>query len=92
MEPTSAGEWWQFRGNFAIGNTLYAVGATAGGKEGQVRWTIELPGRLGTPSIADVEGNGALQVVVACADGYVYGIGPAGPGEPAHRDRAGGSA
>jgi len=61
---------------FAILNSLYAVGSTQDGREGQVRWTLELPGRLGTPTIADLGLPRGLQVVVACADGYVYGIGP----------------
>ena len=60
---------------FAVVNTLYAVGATADGTAGEVRWTLEFPDRLGTASIADANGDGTLQILVACADGYVYGIG-----------------
>jgi outer membrane protein assembly factor BamB len=62
---------------FAIDDTLYAVGTDAGGVAGEVCWTLKLPARLGSPTIADVEASGKLQVIVACADGFVYGIGPA---------------
>ena len=54
-----------------------AVGTDAGGAAGEVCWTLKLPARLGSPTIADAEGSGTLQVVVSCADGFVYGIGPA---------------
>jgi outer membrane protein assembly factor BamB len=60
---------------FAIEDTLYAVGATADGG-GEICWTLKLPGRLGPPSVADVAGEEELQVVVSCADGHIYGIGP----------------
>src|SRR6185295_6216499 len=53
---------------FSIVNTLYAIGTTADGSAGEVRWTLELPGRLGTPSIADANGDGSLQILVACGD------------------------
>ena len=32
--------------------------------------------RAGPVAIADVRGEGVAQVVVPCADGHVYGIGP----------------
>jgi outer membrane protein assembly factor BamB len=63
---------------FAVVNTLYVVGTTADGKAGEVRWTLEFPERLGTPSIADATGDGTLQILVTCADGYIYGIGADG--------------
>jgi outer membrane protein assembly factor BamB len=62
---------------FSIVNTLYAVGVTSDGQAGEVRWTLELPDRLGTPSIIDATGDGSLQIIVACADGHIYGIGAA---------------
>jgi outer membrane protein assembly factor BamB len=61
---------------FGIGKTLYAVGTTQSGKAGEIRWTLEFPGPVGPPSIADVDGNGQAEIVVVCADGHVYGIGP----------------
>jgi outer membrane protein assembly factor BamB len=57
-----------------IADTLYAVGAT-GPDSGGVLWTHTLPGRLGPVAVADVLGGGQVQIVVSCADGYVYGIG-----------------
>lgn len=66
---------------FAVVNTLYAIGSTADGTAGEVRWTMELPGRLGTPSIVDANGDGSLHVLVACGDGYIYGIGANGEGK-----------
>ena len=48
---------------FSIVNTLYAVGTSAGwSRAAEVRWTLELPGRLGTPSIVDANGDGSLQI------------------------------
>jgi len=75
---------------FTIGKTIYAVGcraaaspenglqrsAAASGEEGAVLWRLELPDRGGPVTIADPEGNGTAEIVVGCADGHVYGIGP----------------
>src|SRR5262249_29639831 len=61
---------------FRIGKTLYAVGAARGGQSGEVRWTLEFPELVGPASIADVDGDGRAEIVVVCADGHVYGIGP----------------
>jgi outer membrane protein assembly factor BamB len=55
---------------FTMGSTIHAVG------NGEVLWTLDLPGRLGPVAIAEVDDSGAAQIVVACADGHVYGIGP----------------
>jgi outer membrane protein assembly factor BamB len=63
---------------FAIGKTLYAVGASADGKQGEFRWTLEFPDILGPAAIADADGSGQAQIIVVCADGNVYGVGPAG--------------
>jgi hypothetical protein len=72
---------------FSMGKTIYAVGAAKAGAdagltgeascaEGAILWTLDLPDRLGPLTIADVEGNGVARIVVGCADGHVYGIGP----------------
>ena len=63
---------------FTIGDTIYTVGAT-GANAGAVLWTHKLPDRLGPVTVADVAGDGTAQIVVSCADGYVYGIGGAAP-------------
>ena len=57
-----------------IGSSLYAFGATADGKSGEPRWTLELPGPIGPAAVIDT-GAGGVQIVVVCADGYLYGIG-----------------
>ena len=62
---------------FTIGQTIYAIGATADGRSGKIQWTLVMPGHLSAVSIADVEGDGLAQIVVSCADGAVYGIGSA---------------
>jgi hypothetical protein len=43
-------------------------------KNGDVRWKLELPGNIGSATIADVDGKGNIQIIVVCSDGYVYGI------------------
>ena len=60
---------------FSIGDTLYAVGASRDGRKGEIRWELKLPGRLGPPIIADADDDGKLEIILVCADGYVYGIG-----------------
>lgn len=60
---------------FAILNTLYAIGASKDGKAGEIRWTLSLPNLIGPAAIADADGSGQAQIIVICADGYVYGIG-----------------
>jgi hypothetical protein len=44
---------------------------------GRILWTLELPDRAGPVTVADVTGSGVARIVVSCADGHVYGIGPA---------------
>jgi hypothetical protein len=68
---------------FAIGKALYAVGGKKGGDWGAVRWTLEFPGPLGPPAIADTRGDGRAEIVVVCADGHVYGVGAAAIPQPA---------
>lgn len=60
---------------FGIGNTLYCLGATSDGTTGEIRWTMDFPTRIGPAALADVAGDGTLQIVVTCEDGFVYGIG-----------------
>ena len=60
--------------SFADRNHFYGVAVKADGS-GEVRWTMEFPDRLGTASLADATGDGTLQILVACADGYIYGVG-----------------
>jgi len=66
---------------FTTGNTVYAVGAARGSpasaSAGAILWRLDLPGAAGPAAIADAEGTGLAQIVVACGDGHVYGIGSA---------------
>lgn len=62
---------------FPIGKTLYAIGATREGKAGQIVWKLDLPDIVGPAAILDTDGSGRAQIVVTCADGYVYGVGAA---------------
>ncbi|MDP7018057.1 MAG: PQQ-binding-like beta-propeller repeat protein [Pirellulaceae bacterium] len=62
---------------FTIEDTLYAVGSNIEGTSGAIEWFIELPGRLSSPVIADTDRTGQARIVVVCADGNVYCIGPA---------------
>ncbi len=59
---------------FVFGNSLVCVGTALDGKHGEVRWRLELPGRVGPPSIMALDGDGSLTISVAGADGFVYGI------------------
>lgn len=52
--------------------TLYCVGADSSGRQGLVKWKIELPAQVGAPTIADLDGNGQASILLAGGDGYLY--------------------
>jgi len=58
-----------------VGSTLYAIGSSPDGRSGEIRWRLTFPGPIGSPTLADVAGDGTMQIVVVCADGNVYGVG-----------------
>lgn len=60
---------------FAVGADLYAAGATSKGTAGEIRWKLPFPAVVGPIALADAAGDGSLQIIVPCADGYVYGVG-----------------
>ena len=61
---------------FAINGTLYVVGANPGGTSGSIEWTFTPDsGYLGSPVLADANGDGLLEIVVVSTSGMVYGIG-----------------
>jgi hypothetical protein len=61
---------------FAIGSTLYVVGAQPGGTSGQIEWTFTPDsGLLGAPILADGNGDGQAEIIVVSTSGMVYGIG-----------------
>jgi hypothetical protein len=64
---------------FAIADTLYAVGADPGGTSGRIEWSFRPDGGLlGSPIIADADGDGVAEIVVVSTSGFVHGIGNAG--------------
>ena len=61
---------------FAIADTLYAVGADPSGMSGQIEWSFKPDsGLLGSPIIADGNGDGLAEIIVVSTSGFVYGIG-----------------
>jgi len=63
---------------FAIADTLYVVGADPGGTSGSIEWTFRPDGgQLGSPIIADANGDGQAEIIVVSNTGKVYGIGQA---------------
>ena len=56
-------------------NTLYAIGVTEQEAQGIIKWKLELPSRLGPATVTQLYEGGEIQIIVVCADGYVYGIG-----------------
>ena len=67
---------------FAIGTSLYIVGANPGGTSGQIEKVITPDGGfLGSPILADANGDGLAEIIVVSTSGMIYGIGrPAGSG------------
>ncbi len=49
---------------------LYAVSAV----DGSVDWALDWGGSFGDPVVADIDGDGLVEVVVAFSDGYVYAL------------------
>ncbi|HMP07049.1 MAG TPA: PQQ-binding-like beta-propeller repeat protein [Lacipirellulaceae bacterium] len=64
---------------FAIGPTLFVVGSTPDGNAGMIKWAMDFEGLVGSPIIADANGDGRLEIIVVTTDGFVYGIGQLPP-------------
>jgi hypothetical protein len=61
---------------FAIGSTLYVIGANPGGASGQIEWTFTPDnGFLGSPILADGNGDGQAEIIVVSTSGRIYGLG-----------------
>jgi outer membrane protein assembly factor BamB len=58
------------------GAALYCIGCTGppDTARGELRWKLDLPAVAGPPAIVDVDGSRRAQILVACADGFVYGV------------------
>ncbi len=70
---------------FAINGTLYVVGANPGGTSGQIEWTFTPDaGQLGSPILADANGDGRAEIIVVSTSGIVYGIGSPPPASGAY--------
>ena len=62
---------------FAANDRLVAVCAEV--QTGRILWEVTLAGRIGLPSIADVDGDGTAEILLTCADGALYCLdGPTG--------------
>jgi hypothetical protein len=59
---------------YAVGNTLYCIGTTPDGRAGRIEWSRTFSSTIGMPILADVTGQGQLQIVVVAQDGHVYGL------------------
>ena len=57
---------------FVIGKTLHCLGTDKEGKQGVVKWKLDLPVAVGAPVIADADGDGLAEILVTGADGFVY--------------------
>lgn len=65
---------------FAIGDTLYVVGANASATAGAIEWSYRPDGGLlGSPILADADGDGHAEIIVVSTSGWVYGIGAVPP-------------
>ncbi len=59
---------------YAVGNTLYCIGTTPDGRAGRIEWSRSFSSAIGMPILADVTGQGQLQIVVVAQDGHIYGL------------------
>ena len=57
---------------FVMADSLYCIGSRADGKSGAMEWQLSLPCSVGPPTIADVDGDGLVEILLAGTDGYVY--------------------
>ena len=53
------------------GQTLFCVGPTPDGLAGTIRWKLRLPAAGGPPTLAALEADQRLAILIACADGFV---------------------
>lgn len=67
---------------FSVGRNLVAIGSSADGRAGALRWSLPFPDFLGPAAIAETSGRGSAEVVVVCSDGNVYGVGDLGDPSP----------
>ena len=59
---------------FVMGQSLVCLDVASDGQRGEIRWQTELPARIGPPSLALLERDGPLSLLLVGEDGYVYCI------------------
>lgn len=57
---------------FAIDKTLFCIGAPKQGLTGEIRWKVDFPKTISTPTIVSLDKQGTVSILVADTDGYVY--------------------
>lgn len=57
---------------FVIGNALVCLGTEQNSETGVIRWRLDLPARLGPPSVAALNREGDPSILVLGSDGFVY--------------------
>jgi len=62
---------------FGRGAEIICVEWTGEGMD--LAWSLPLPAGVGDPALADVDGDGHLDLVLCTADGYVRALGPEAP-------------
>ena len=65
---------------FTVKNVLHALGSNAAGNAVKLRFSAKVDNneydrQLGDAIIADVDGGGAMQIVVNTSDGFILGLG-----------------
>lgn len=59
---------------FIFGKGSHLLAVSGGPQGGFIKWQVELPGILGSPVLADVDGDGQCEILVTCQDGFLYCI------------------
>jgi hypothetical protein len=45
------------------------------GKNLEVLWTRDFPAKIAMPVVADIDGDGKLEILISCANGKLYALG-----------------
>ncbi len=57
---------------FVRGKTLYCIGTDKAGKQGVLKWKLDLPVAVSSPVVADADGDKLAEILVTGANGCVY--------------------
>ncbi len=58
----------------SINKTLFCFATTTDGNTGEVRWRVDFPGQIGLPTVATLDKDGSVSILVVSSDGFVYCI------------------